>query len=318
MTIKVSILIPCYNAEQWIAASIESALNQTYPHTEVIVIDDGSTDHSLDIVQGFKDKVVWRTQPNQGGNVTRNNLLALATGEWVQYLDSDDYLKPEKIANQVAMLEKIDNHLDVICSPALAEYHEESGLRYEPSAVLKPEDPWILLAKWALPQTGGSLWRKQAIVDVGGWDETMTCCQEHDLYSRLLIGEKKFAYLHQSEAVYRIWSTETVSRKNPLKPLKNRLMIKDRLESFLLKSKQMTPERQHTLNQARFDCARVLYAHEPNLAVAVIQKIKMTEPGFIPQGNTSPKLYQILFKNFGFKAAETVAALKRNLVFSKG
>ena len=184
MDIKVSILIPCYNAEQWVAASIESALNQTYSNTEIVIIDDGSTDNSLDIIQSFGDKVIWRTQPNQGGNVTRNNLLDLATGEWVQFLDSDDYLKPEKIANQVAVIEKSETHLDVICSPALTEYHEDGGLRYEASAVLKPEDPWVLLAKWALPQTGGSLWRKEAIADVGAWDESMTCCQEHDLYSR--------------------------------------------------------------------------------------------------------------------------------------
>lgn len=317
MAIKVSILIPCYNAEQWVAASIESALNQTYPNTEIVVIDDGSTDSSLDIIQSFGNKVIWRTQPNQGGNFTRNNLLDLATGEWVQFLDSDDYLKPEKIAHQVAVIEESNTHLDVVCSPALTEYHEDGGLRYEASAVLEPEDPWVLLAKWALPQTGGSLWRKEAITDVGGWDESMTCCQEHDLYSRLLIGDKKFGYLHQSEAIYRIWSTETVSRKNPLKPLKNRLMIKDRLEAHLLESDQMTPERQNTLNQARFDCARVLYSHEPDAAATVIQKIKVTEPNFIPQGNSSPKLYQILFKNFGFQAAETVAAFKRNLSSSK-
>ena len=152
MDIKVSILIPCYNAEKWIAASIESALNQTYPNKEVIVLDDGSTDNSLEIIKSFETQIIWQTQPNQGGNVTRNNLLKLSSGEWVQYLDSDDYLKPEKIAHQIEVLND-DPTLDVICSPALTEYHEDGKIRYESSAELTPEDAWILLAKWALPQT---------------------------------------------------------------------------------------------------------------------------------------------------------------------
>ena len=88
--IKVSILIPCYNAEKWIAQCIESALNQTYANKEVIVVDDGSTDGSLDIIKNFGDKIRWETSPNRGGNAARNRLLELSSGEWLQSLDADD------------------------------------------------------------------------------------------------------------------------------------------------------------------------------------------------------------------------------------
>src|SRR5678815_984429 len=97
----VSILIPCYNAERWIRQCIESALDQTYPNKEVIVVDDGSKDASLEVIKSFGDRIRWETGPNRGGNAARNRLLQLAKGEWLQYLDADDYLLPEKISRQM-------------------------------------------------------------------------------------------------------------------------------------------------------------------------------------------------------------------------
>src|SRR5262245_42280315 len=94
----VSILIPCYNAERWIAQAIESALAQTGVEKEVIVVDDGSTDRSLDVIRQFDGHIRWETGPNRGGGASRNRLLELARGNWLQYLDADDYLLPDKIA----------------------------------------------------------------------------------------------------------------------------------------------------------------------------------------------------------------------------
>src|SRR5206468_2833779 len=100
----VSILIPCYNAERWIAQAIDSALAQTWPAKEVIVIDDGSTDGSLEIIKSFGDRIRWETGPNRGGNVARNRLLELSLGEWLQYLDADDYLLDDKVGKQIEFL----------------------------------------------------------------------------------------------------------------------------------------------------------------------------------------------------------------------
>src|ERR1700734_3340325 len=101
MSPLVSILIPCFNAKQWIAQAIESALQQTWPEKEVIVVDDGSTDGSLGVIKRFEGRVRWETGPNRGGNQARNRLLELARGEWLQYLDADDYLLPDKVALQM-------------------------------------------------------------------------------------------------------------------------------------------------------------------------------------------------------------------------
>src|SRR5262249_8395933 len=121
----VSILIPCYNAEQWVGQSIESALAQTWSDKEIIVVDDGSTDRSLDIIRQFGDRIHWETGPNRGSNAARSRLLELAHGEWLQYLDADDYLRPGKLKCQIEFaMEHSDS--DVICSPVALEY-EKNG-----------------------------------------------------------------------------------------------------------------------------------------------------------------------------------------------
>src|SRR5436309_2678723 len=109
MSTLVSILIPCYNAERWIAQAIESALAQTWPDKEVIVVDDGSTDGSLHVIKQFDGRIHWETGKNRSGNMARNRLLELARGDWLQYLDADDYLLPDKIDGQMRFLATAPN-----------------------------------------------------------------------------------------------------------------------------------------------------------------------------------------------------------------
>jgi glycosyltransferase involved in cell wall biosynthesis len=75
----VSILIPCFNAERWIGQAIESALTQTYKLTEIIVVDDGSTDGSLEVLRSFDQHIRWETSPNRGANAARNRLPLAAS-----------------------------------------------------------------------------------------------------------------------------------------------------------------------------------------------------------------------------------------------
>src|SRR5215813_13975286 len=98
----VSVLIPAYNAASSVAATLESAIGQTWPRKEIIVIDDGSTDRTLDILQRFESKDVRIiTQDNQGAAATRNRLFSLSQGDYIQWLDADDLLAPHKISSQL-------------------------------------------------------------------------------------------------------------------------------------------------------------------------------------------------------------------------
>src|SRR5256885_9187181 len=102
----VSILIPAYNAQGWIADTLRSAIAQTWERTEIIVVDDGSTDQTLAIARGFEsDRVRVVTQQNQGAAAARNKCLALSRGDYIQWLDADDLLSHDKISRQVQALE---------------------------------------------------------------------------------------------------------------------------------------------------------------------------------------------------------------------
>ena len=103
----VSILIPAYNAEQWLAGTLISALAQTWPHVEVIVVDDGSKDGTLAIAKSFERRSVKVvTQPNMGAPAARNRALELAQGTYMQWLDADDLLEPTKISAQMRVAEE--------------------------------------------------------------------------------------------------------------------------------------------------------------------------------------------------------------------
>ncbi|MHC5141971.1 MAG: glycosyltransferase family 2 protein, partial [Planctomycetota bacterium] len=98
---KISVVIPAYNAEKHIARAIESVLAQTRPADEVIVIDDGSSDATAEVVRSFGDKVIFIQQENAGASVARNAGIEAATSDWIAFLDADDEWLPNKLQLQV-------------------------------------------------------------------------------------------------------------------------------------------------------------------------------------------------------------------------
>jgi glycosyltransferase involved in cell wall biosynthesis len=308
----VSILIPCYNAERWIAHAIESALAQTWPAKEVIVVDDGSSDQSLEIIKRFAGRIRWETGPNRGGNATRGRLLELANGEWLQYLDADDYLLPDKVAAQMEFLSMHPN-TDIVFGPVTMEHWSANEVRRELLPIPAPHDPWILLARWFLPQTGSPLWRKQALMDAGGWTLDQPCCQEHELYLRLLMNGKQFSYCANAGAVYRQWGEHTLCKRNKPEVHRRRLEIERRAEDFLRERNELTAQRLSAINQGRFETARSVWQYDPVFAAEIIKEVQGTQRDFIPGGNAAPGRYRMLYRMFGFRAAEKLAGWRRAL-----
>lgn len=308
----VSILIPCYNAERWVAEAIQSCLAQTYQPIEVIVIDDGSTDGSLEVIKSFGDRIRWETGPNRGGNAARNRGLEMSRGEWLQYLDADDYLLPDKIARQMEFL-ALHPETDILFSPVTMEYWSETGSRRELLPIPEPQDPWVLLARWSLPQTGALLWRKRAILDVGGWNERQPCCQEHELYLRLLTAGKRFMCCQNGGAVYRQWSEQTVCKRDKPEVRRRRLEIKQRAEEFLLSRNELTSDRRWAINMGRFELARSAWQHDHSEALRIMDIIRRSQPDFLPAGEVAPAGYRLILRLLGFRVTETIADLQRRL-----
>ncbi len=305
----VSILIPCFNAELWIQQAIESALAQTWPDKEVIVVDDGSTDASADIIGSFGERIRFERGLNRGGNAARNRLLELARGDWLQYLDADDYLQPDKIALQLATLDRRDS-VDVLFGPSIIEWHYDGKTRVTREEIPGPHDPWYLLALWRLPQTGAPLWRKSAIEDVGGWAIGQPCCQEHELYLRLLMSGKRFAYSPATGAVYRRFADGSVSTRDPALVRRERLKIEKHIEDHLAAIGELTSQRQWAINQGRFEMARSAWSEDRSEARAIVADIR-DPASFSPNGSAAPFLYRLAYRMFGFEMAEHMARIKR-------
>jgi glycosyltransferase involved in cell wall biosynthesis len=310
----VSILIPCFNADQLVAQAIESALAQTGVATEVIVVDDGSTDRSLDAIRGFDAQIRWEAGPNRGANAARNRLLELARGQWLQYLDADDYLRPGKIRGQVQFAAEHPD-AEIICSPTVHEVCESGELIRREAKLPQQRDPWVMLALWQLPQTGGSLWRRSALERIGGWRIGQPCCQEHELYCRLLQSSARFAFFDECLAVYRDWDhSKRLTRRLRQEVRAQRLLILERAERFLWKTSELTAVRRQAINDVRHQIARAYWIANPSTALDIVRQIEESDASFRPsEDSLSPPTYRLAYRMLGFVGAQRIADSRRKI-----
>lgn len=306
---SVSVVIPCFDAEAWIAGAIESALAQTVP-VEVIVVDDGSRDCSVDRVRTFGNAVRLLTSEHRGGNFARNTGWRAADSEWVQFLDADDYLEPPKIAEQLAAGNAAE--ADVIYSPVWIETTTGSGVHREAGTLdlnLDLFGQWIM---WQLPQTGGALWRRDALAQLGGWNDDQPCCQEHELYLRALIYGCRFVATRTPHAVYRIWSSQTVCRRDPVLVVREKTRLLDQLQMLAQERGLWTSVHEALAGQTCFEMARTLATTDLDLATDYARDRK--ERGlFKPVGPAAPATYRAAFLLAGFRGAERLARWSRRL-----
>jgi hypothetical protein len=193
------------------------------------------------------------------------------------------------------------------------EYSTEHGTRRELSSIPEPHDPWILLARWYLRQTGGPLWRKQALIDVGAWRSEQPCCQEHELYLRLLMAGKQFRYCDERGAIYRQFGNGTLSTRDLSAVHRERLAIEARAEEFLREQGELTVDRRQAINDARFEIARMVRVYDASRAEEIIETIKRSQPDFKPRGRAARLQYRLAYRALGFSAAERFAEWKRRL-----
>jgi glycosyltransferase involved in cell wall biosynthesis len=309
---SVSILIPCYNAGRWIGASIESALENKGPQDEVIVVDDGSTDGSLEIIQSFGDRIRWEAGDHRGGCATRNRLVELSTGEWLQFLDADDYLLPGKIEAQLREAPSLEA-ADVLYS----QVQEEEWLDGRPlpkrlSPMNEEADLCARWINWDLPQTGGALWKKSSLLRIGGWNLRMPCCQEHELYLRAIQAGLRFERTPTAGAVYRIWSSQTVCQRDPVQLARIKTGLIENMLSWLESRGELREIHRRYAGEACFAMARRWMQEDPAGACAyhdALQKRGLMRPAGAP----APWHYRVVYRLFGFRAAEELARRFRRI-----
>jgi glycosyltransferase involved in cell wall biosynthesis len=208
----VSVVIPTFNRAELVGAAIESVLAQSYRNFEIIVVDDGSTDNTREIVARYpRARYVW--QENQERSAARNHGLKLAAGRYIGFLDSDDRYLPHKLEQQVTYLEA---HPDaaLVHSPVLIA---DNGQLCRPSRTLAAHEPrgvfWELLRHEYNIFSPAHLIRREAVEAAGGFDADLVIngVEDWDLWLRIAY-RHKIAYLVEPTAVYRIHSGNTSQR----------------------------------------------------------------------------------------------------------
>jgi glycosyltransferase involved in cell wall biosynthesis len=310
-TSSVSILIPAFNAERWIRDSIQSALAQTYASKEVIVVDDGSTDGTVETIRSFGGRVRLIESNHVGGNAARNQLLDTASGEWLQFLDADDCLRSNKIADQMNYVAGRGGNVDIVYSPVIVR--KETTGRELPLEIENHSDAALHFIEWAPFCTSGLLFRRSAIREVGRWNESQPACQEHELLLRFLCAGKRFGLWNQAATIYREHGTESVSRKNPLRTIRIRMELTDRLETFLKSTNQLAPAHRRALYTARMECARSAWIVDREYSLELALRAKSTGRWWISSSPALPSHFQLATMLFGFATAERLAEIQRRV-----
>ncbi|WP_407186772.1 glycosyltransferase family 2 protein [Bradyrhizobium centrosematis] len=309
----VTIGIPCYNGARWVRQAVESALTQTLSEKEVLVINDGSTDESLQILESFRGEIRLISTPNRGVNVARNSIIELARGAWIQYLDADDYLLPEKLTSQLTELNS-SKKVDVIYSPVFLEYWTPCGaLPLIKSVIDCSIDVYAQWFGWQLPQTGGSLWSKDFLEKLGGWNpDRDLICDEHELYMRALQAEGSFQFVPIANAVYRIWSDQTRAHRQPISLISNKSRLIQEMRAWLLQRDRWSASHQSIAGQACFEMCRTLARYDLSAAIRLFrhcQSLKL----ITLSGPAAPARYQGAYKILGFVGAELLAKWSRRV-----
>jgi glycosyltransferase involved in cell wall biosynthesis len=265
----ISVIIPVYNGEKTIQETIESVLNQTFKDFELLIINDGSQDATLDIVERIKDpRLKVFSCPNAGVSATRNRGISLASGEYISFIDADDLWTPDKLEAQLRVLQE---NPKAAVAYSWTDHIDESGhfFRQGPHSNFTGDVYGMLLLSDFVGNGSNPLIRSQAFTEVGGFDESLIPAADWDMWLRLAACYEFFA-VTSPQILYRIspssmssnvWRMEAESLQiiervfahapESLQHLKKKC-LGNRYKYLTFKVLEGPPERKKGLTAARF------------------------------------------------------------------
>jgi glycosyltransferase involved in cell wall biosynthesis len=308
----VSILIAAYNAEEWIGYTLESAVGQTWPHKEIIVVDDGSTDGTAEIARGFASRGVTVVSTKNGGLCAALNCAyRLSHGDYIQFLDADDLLALDKIERQLAALTESDSKRILLSSPWAPFYFRTRHARFVRNSVWEDLPP----VEWLLRKLGENLHMQNATWLVsrelaeaaGPWDEDLHYDQDGDYFSRVLLASERTRFVRETGIFYRITGTNRISYIGNSDKKKESLLRSMRLHIQYLRSLEDS-------ERVRKACVTYLqnwyhnfYPERPDL-VEELQKMAAELNGHLEEPRLRWK-YAWIKPLFGWKTAKSAQAV---------
>ena len=273
----VSIIIPCFNAEPWLASTLESALAQTWSRTEIIVVDDGSSDQSVAVARQFETRGIrLLNQANAGAGVARNTGLSVAQGDFIQYLDADDRLSPDKIAAQIAWLEHSPPRKVATCRWARFQ-DDEAEARFISEAVYRDlgaidflllaanENQMMHTAAWLVPRT--------LVEAAGPWDSVPSPNDDGEYFCRVLLASEGLAFCPVGQSYYRSGLEISLSKTSSQKACRGLLHSMDLIARNLADFENS--RRVHVALANHYQRIVYLsYPHAPEVVTAAVERAR--------------------------------------------
>jgi glycosyltransferase involved in cell wall biosynthesis len=310
----VSVLIPAYNCATYIGNTLESVLGQTWPQLEVVVVDDGSEDATATEAGRFTPAGVRLIrQRNSGAAAARNTAFRNSTGTYIQFLDADDLIDPEKIALQVR---RLDERSDcVACSEWGRFYDRPEAATFMPSGTWKDMKPVDWLAESRTDGLGmlfPALWlvpRKLAEA-AGPWDETLTLGDDGEYFTRVLLHAREVLFCRGARCRYRSGLPHSLSGRKTQAAWASQFRVNELCEIHLLQAEDSERIRRG-LALSWQHLAHAAYPYDPAIAEAALgRSSRLHDVRIAPSGG---RAFEIIRRTFGWRMARRlqVAAGRR-------
>jgi len=248
----VSIVIPSYNHGRYLGAAIESILAQDYPRIELIVIDDGSTDRSVEILKAYGTRFHWEVQSNQGQVATMNRAWRMSRGEILGYLSADDLLLPRAVSAAVSCLRQNPD--------AVLSYCDFNLLDPDSTVVRRVRTPEFdyreMVTKMICPPGPGAFFRRSAFEKAGGWHTAFRQNLDYEYWLRLGL-HGRFVRIPDVLAAYRVHpGSQSFAATSQIKADEPVQIIEAYFESPLV-PEDLRPMKAQALSMAHLNSARL-------------------------------------------------------------
>jgi glycosyltransferase involved in cell wall biosynthesis len=303
----VSILISAYNAEDWIGYTLDSAVGQTWPRKEIIVVDDGSTDRTAEIARRFAAKgVVVISTKNNGLSAGQNCAYRHSRGEYIQFLDADDLLAPDKIERQLAALRETDSRRILLSSPWAPFYYRTRNARFVRNSFWEDLSPveWLLrkLAENIHMQNATWLVSRELADAAGPWDESLHYDQDGEYFARVLLASEGTHFVPETGIYYRATSSNRVSYLGNSDKKKDSLLASMKLHIQYLRSLEDSERVRKACLTYLQNWYHAFYPERPDI-VAELQSLAAQLQGRLEEPRLRWK-YAWMKPVFGWKAAK--------------
>jgi glycosyltransferase involved in cell wall biosynthesis len=306
----VSVIVPCYNSEKWLGEALKSSLSQTWQNIEVIIVDDGSTDNSLSIAKSFaSNKVKVISQDNRGASSARNRALKEAQGDFIQYLDADDLLAPNKIESQIKIIQE-NNHHFIIAGAWARFYAHPTDAKFIQELVWQDMAPvdW-LICSWkggGMMHPAAWLTSRDIIQKAGDWHEDLSLNDDGEYFCRVILASQGVKFCSEAKSYYRSALPNSLSRKNDKSAIESAFKAANLCINHILsvEDTKLTQQASATLLQ------RLVYSVYPNhLDLVQDAETRIRSLGGSNLQIQGGNLFKMFTKLLGWKLARRIQKL---------